>query len=56
MEGGGVSLFPQVCKLPNLISIVYAFLPFVLFSVMRLRNPFILIKELSGEKDVREII
>lgn len=50
MEGGGVSPFPWVCKLLKLICVACAFLCFVLFSGMRLRNPFILAKELSWEK------
>lgn len=47
-EGGGVYLFAQVCKLPNLICEAYAFLCLARFSVMRLRNHFIVNKELSG--------
>lgn len=47
-EGGGVYLFAQVCKLPNLICVAYAFRCLVHFSVMRLRNHFIVNKELSG--------
>lgn len=51
MVGGGVSPFSQVCKLPNLICVAYAFLCFVLFSVMRFRNHFIVNKELSGGRE-----
>lgn len=55
-KGGEVSPFPQVCKLPDLICGAYAFLCFVLFSVMRLRNCFIVNKELSGgREEMRDI-
>ena len=45
MEMAEVSPFPQACKLSNLVC---AFLCFVLFSVTRLGNPFIVNKELLG--------
>lgn len=45
-EEGGLS-FLQVCKSPKLIC-AYTFLCFVLFLVMRLRNHFLVNKELSG--------
>lgn len=47
-EGRGFYLFAQVCKLPNLICVAYAFCAQCFFSVMRLRNHFIVNKELSG--------
>lgn len=52
IEGGEVSPFLQVCKLPHLICETYAFLSFVFFSVMRLRNHFVVNKELSGGREV----
>ena len=56
MEGGGVSFLPQVCKLSNLICVAYVFLCFVLFLVMRLRNHFIVNKELGvGRGEMRDI-
>ena len=51
---GGVSPLPQVCKLSDLICVVYTFLCFVFFSVMRLRNYLIVNKEHSGGKGGNE--